>query len=191
MSYDSQYAPPAARSGSSANTKEVALSKEAVWNALVSGLGSRFFVINNMDKASGFINVSYSGDPEKYIDGGELYFKFENMRGPREYRFPASKAQMQYELLNGGVLVMVDRRLSLEGRVNIIVTEPGEGRSLLTVNTRYVLTLNVTGRNIMGQPIPPFSETISFNTGGEAKLAAGTTFRPTGALEEAVLSLVK
>jgi hypothetical protein len=68
-------------------------SKDEVWNELVAGLGAQFFVINNMDKASGFINVSYSGDPEKYVDGGELYFQVENLRGPREYRFPGSKSK--------------------------------------------------------------------------------------------------
>lgn len=191
VSSDRNYAPPSSKATVAPNFKEVERSKDEVWNELVAGLGAQFFVINNMDKASGFINVSYSGDPEKYVDGGELYFQVENLRGPREYRFPGSKASVQYETFRNGVLMSVFRRLSLNGRMNVIVSEPASGRTRVTVNTRYVLTLNVTGQNVMGQPSMPHNETISFNTGGEAKLAAGTTFKPTGEFEAAVLSVVK
>lgn len=190
VSSDRNYTPPQATSKAVQTTKEVDRPREEVWSALVSGLGSQFFVINNMDKASGFINVSYSGDPEKYVDGGELYFKVENLRGPREYRFPASRANAQYEAFAGGILMGLNRRLALEGRLNVVVTEPSPGRTRVMVNTRYVLTLNVTGQNAMGQPLQPHSETISFNTGSEAKLSSGTTFRSTGELEAAVLRLI-
>lgn len=186
------YAPPVAKSALVApNFKEVGTQKDEVWAALVSGLGSQFFVVNNMDKASGFINVSYSGDPEKYVDGGELVFKVSNLRGPREYRFPASRANTQYENVDRGILITVQRRLSLEGRMNVVVTDVVPGRTRVTVSTRYVLTLNAGGHTVTGQPLTPVNETIAFITGGEAKLTSGTTFRSTGELESAVLSLVK
>jgi len=190
VSSDLKYVPPKAAAVAAQNFKEVDRPKDEIWSALVAGLGSQFFVINNMDKASGFINVSYSGDPEKYVDGGELYFKVENIRGLREYRFPASRENVQYEVFNSGILMGVSRRLSLDGRMNVIVTESSSGRTRVTVNTRYVLTLNASGQNAMGQPMMPQTETISFNTGGEAKLSSGTTFRPTGEFEMAVLALV-
>ncbi len=157
----------------------------------MSGLSSQFFVVNNMDKASGFINVSYSGDPEKYVDGGELVFKVSNLREPREYRFPAATANSQYEVFQNGVLIGVQRHLSLEGRMNVVVSESAPGKTKVTVNTRYVLTLNSTMQSFAGQPIPPYTGTISFNTGEEAKFPSGTTFRSTGALEAAALALVK
>lgn len=190
VSSDRNYAPPRAPATATQNFKEVERPKEEIWSALVAGLGSQFFVINNMDKASGFINVSYSGDPEKYVDGGELYFKVENMRGPREYRFPGSRADAQYEVFQNGILMGITRRLSLDGRMNVVVSEPSPGRTRVTVNTRYVITLNATSQNAMGQPMMPHTQTISFDTGGEAKLTGGTTFRPTGAFEAAVLALV-
>jgi hypothetical protein len=57
----SNYQPP---STSARNySKEVNRPKDLVWNDTVAALGQRFFVINNMDKASGLINLSYSGDP--------------------------------------------------------------------------------------------------------------------------------
>src|ERR1035437_6283960 len=43
-------------------------SKDVVWKKVISNLSQNFFVVNNLDKESGFINVSYSGDPEEYVD---------------------------------------------------------------------------------------------------------------------------
>ena len=48
-------------------------SKEDVWKYLIPMLGKQFYVINNLDKNSGIINVSYGGDPEKYVDCGRIY----------------------------------------------------------------------------------------------------------------------
>ena len=39
---------------------------------MVAGIGDSFFVINNLDKESGFINVSYSGDPCMFVDCGRV-----------------------------------------------------------------------------------------------------------------------
>lgn len=50
------------------NARVVEKSKAEVWKHLVQKLGQQFFVVNNLDKDSGFINVSYRGDPEKYCD---------------------------------------------------------------------------------------------------------------------------
>ena len=55
------------------NTITVNKSKEEVWKELIPQIGKNFFVINNLDKESGIINISYSGDPERYIDCGEIY----------------------------------------------------------------------------------------------------------------------
>jgi uncharacterized membrane protein len=46
---------------SNPNLKIVERSRDSVWDASVPELGKRFFVINNLDKSSGFINVSYTG----------------------------------------------------------------------------------------------------------------------------------
>jgi len=52
------------------HAKDVSRPKDQVWNDTVAALGQRFFVINNLDKASGLINISYSGDPARYVDCG-------------------------------------------------------------------------------------------------------------------------
>jgi len=191
VSSSHDYTPPSASLSTAANFKEVDKSKEEVWNELITGLSGQFFVINNMDKSSGFINVSYSGDPERYVDGGELYFKVTNLRGTREYRFPASQANSQYEIFENGILSTVNRSLNLEGRMNVVVSEVNSQKTRVTVHTRYVLTANGFMQAVTGQSATIPSQTITFDTGNEGRTSAGHIFRPTGELEDSVLALVK
>ena len=163
--------------------------RDEVWNRLVAGLGEKFFVVNNLDKASGFINVSYTGDPEEYVDGGELYFKVSNLAGTREYRFPASRKFAEYETSQNGMLWFVRRNLNLDGRINIVVAEVSESKTRVTVNTRYVLTLSVNSQEVTQRSVLPHAETIAFNSGDQGSSTAGTQFRPTGRLEAAILEL--
>ena len=186
------YTPPASTGMSaSQNWKEVDRPKDEVWKDLIAGLGAEFFVINNLDKSSGFINVSYSGDPQQYVDGGEYDFMVSNLRGKRDYRFPAAKANTEYEIFQNGILMTLTRQLNLEGRINVIVTEVSRDRTKVQVNTRYILTLSVSGHDATGRPLRPSSSNITFNTGTSAHSSAGTVFRATGELEHSILAMVK
>src|SRR5262245_21227292 len=42
------------------NSKTIAKPRDIVWNASIPELSKQFFVINNMDKSSGLINMSYT-----------------------------------------------------------------------------------------------------------------------------------
>ena len=173
------------------NSLEVDKSRDSTWNQLIAGLSSGFFVINNMDKQSGFINLSYTGDPEKYVDGGELCHTVSNLRGERTYRFPASRANAQFEGMVGNTLCGFNRQLDLEGRINILLSELAPSHTRLTINTRYILSLKVTGQSVTGEQVAPYQETISFNTGQSTKSNGGTTYRSNGKLEETILEIFK
>lgn len=166
-------------------------AKVKVWNKLIKGIGANFFVINNMDKESGFVNVSYAGDPEKYVTGGELNFEFSNLRGERKYNFPATRAYAQYETMINGSLCFITRRLELDGRMNILVSEVDTTTTTVTVNTRYILTMNVTGTDAMGKSLQPHQETISFNTGQSGKSTGGGIYYSNGEFEKAILDIVR
>jgi hypothetical protein len=173
------------------NSIVVKQPKEEVWKKLIAGLSGRFFVINNMDKESGFVNLSYSGDPSKYVDCGELYYFFENARGPREYRFAGSSPTASYETMVNGMLCRVDRSMSLEGRINIIVQPDGD-TTRVSVNVRYVLTKKSQFLPVMGYPPPLSVETIQFDSkGSQVAYQAGTTCGPTGLLESEILSILR
>src|SRR5262249_34213685 len=125
--------------GRVANSKVINKPRDAVWNAAVPALGKQFFVINNLDKSSGFINLSYSGDPESYIDCGRIISHVQNARGERTYNFAGSKADQTYEVMNEAGLFFVQRKMSVEGRVNLVFEELGPTQTRVTANTRYVV----------------------------------------------------
>jgi hypothetical protein len=177
---------PSSRVSTVQNWREVDLPKDSTWTKLIRGIATTFFVINNVDKSSGLINVSYSGDPEKYVDGGELSYDFSNMRGARNYRFPATRASASFETMYQNTLYGLNRTMSLDGRMNILVSEVAPTRTRVTVNVRYVLTKTVSGQSVSGQPYPPESNMISFNT-GQSSTFNGVEYRSTGELEAAVL----
>lgn len=124
--------------------------RDAVWNAAVASLGKHFYVINNMDKASGFINLSYTGDPEAYVDCGLISSHVSNLAGPRTYDFPASKGDQAYETMGGGTLFRVHRTMSLEGRINLIFEDLGSDKTRVTISTRYILTRTVVQQAVGG-----------------------------------------
>ena len=66
------YVRPTSQLAPAANVKTIDRPREAVWNTSVPELSKQFFVINNLDKSSGLMNISYTGDPERYIDCGRI-----------------------------------------------------------------------------------------------------------------------
>lgn len=149
------------------NVKVIERSREAVWAAAVPELSKRHFVINNLDKASGLINLGYSGDPERFMDCGRIISYVKNARGERTYDFPAAKAQQQYEIMRPEGLFFLDRRMSLEGRINLIFEEIGPTTTRVTANTRYVVTRTQHVRGVSGPPATR-NDSIQFNSRQEA-----------------------
>ena len=184
-------APPVA-----SNSKTIEKPRDAVWNTSVPELGKQFFVINNLDKSSGLINVSYNGDPENYIDCGLLTSYVKNARGERTYDFPGARAQQTYEVMYSGHLFYIERKISLEGRVNLVFEDISPDTTKVTANTRYVVTRQATQREASSNIPQSRTDTISFNSGGSASFPASVTGQATectstGKLEREILSFIK
>jgi hypothetical protein len=176
------------------NVKVVDKPRDTVWNAAVPELGKRFFVINNLDKSSGLINVSYSGDPERYVDCGRVTSFVKNARGERTYDFAGAKAQQTYEIMNPQGLFFIDRMMTLDGRVNLIFEEVSPTQTRVTASTKYVVSRDLNVRNVEGRTAS-LKSSVSFNTSGGAAFPAGADGRgtecvPTGALERELLSVI-
>jgi hypothetical protein len=191
-----EYVRPLTEPGLSTNVKIIERPREMVWNSTVPVLGKQYFVINNLDKSSGLINLSYSGDPEQYIDCGRIISYVKNARGERTYDFAASKAQQSYEIMNTMTgLFFIDRRMNLEGRVNLVFEEIGQTTTRITANTRYVVNRTQEVRDIQGAS-RTFSNSISFNSGGGASFPTNAEGQSancvsTGTLEREILSAVR
>ena len=189
------YLPPVKSNGIT-NQKIVDKPRDVVWNVAVPELGKQFFVINNLDKSSGLINISYTGNPESYIDCGRLTSYVKNAAGERTYDFPASKEQMFYEVMGGGQLFHIQRSMSLEGRMNLIFEEISPNQTRVTANTRYIVTRQTTGRNIGNGMSNTNTNSISFNSSASASFPPafnGNTVEcvSTGKLEREILALLK
>lgn len=191
------YVRPNSQVAPAANAKQIDRPKDAVWSSSVPELGKQFFVINNLDKSSGLMNISYSGDPERYIDCGRVTSYVKNARGERTYEFPGAKAQQTYEVMNPGVgLFAIDRQMSLEGRVNLIFEEVSPTSTKVTANTRYVVSRKLVVRSAANGIPQSAADSISFNSGKGASFPAngqgqGTECVSTGVLEQEILSAIR
>jgi hypothetical protein len=168
------------------NSIDVDKSKDSAWNQLVAGLSSNFFVINTMDNKSGFINLNYAGDPETYVEGGELHYTVSDPNGGMlSYDFPASRASVVYQRTTNNLRQEINRQIELRGKMNLLVSELSPTRSRLTVNINYTLSLREMGET-------EYHEIISFNSGQSAKsLLDSAEYRSNGKLERTILNMVK
>ncbi|HYB09129.1 MAG TPA: hypothetical protein VEJ16_05630 [Alphaproteobacteria bacterium] len=174
------------------NSETVPTPKDEVWKKLVAGLPKQLFAINNLDKESGLVNVSYNGDPERYVDCGMIHSAMGG-GGERDYNFPASRAVQEYQVTNGFITAQVHRKMSLEGRMSILVQSVDANTTNVSVNTKYILTRVVTVDSN-----PPLSDTtlVNFNTGQSAVFPVtpgwpNVPCHATGALERVILEIVK
>lgn len=127
---------------------------EAVWDGLVRELAKNFFVINNIEKSSRIINVSYLTEhPEDYIDCGQSIRKTSRGEETREYKYES--AGDSTFLLEGGARDYfeysheIQRKTDLEGRINIYVAPVTESKSVVSVNTIYVFNNKYTQTDIV------------------------------------------
>lgn len=190
------YIKPTALVDVSKNSKVLNRSKEEVWNSAVPELGKKFFVINNLDKSSGLINISYSGDPERYVDCGRVTSMVKNARGERFYDFAGAKAQQRYEIMDDMRFFEIARQMDLDGRMNLVFEETEAGKTRVTANTRYVVQRKLTIVPLGGNFPQSFTDSVSFNAGSRgvfpaSKSGQGTECVATGELENEVLSLIK
>ena len=179
------------------HTKEVSRQKDQVWNEAVAALGQRFFVINNLDKSSGLINISYSGDPARYVDCGDFTVAISGP-GEKTQTLDGAAADAQYQTVVPmppyGITspIMVRRQMSLEGRVNVLFEAPTPETTRVTTATRYVLTRKILPSNTS----VPHIDSIGFNgneKGYFPRLGANPPLEcvSTGELEKGILSVVK
>ena len=181
----------------SANYRVIDKPRDAVWDASVLQFGKQVVVINNFDKSSGLINISYSGDPEKFIDCGNLTSHVKNTQGERTYDFPGARAKSTYEIINGDVLFNIDRKMSLEAHVSLVFEEINPNQTKVTANTVYVVQKDVTARRADSNFSQSWSDSISFKTGGSSSFrndinsAAETVCMANGELEREILPAIK
>jgi hypothetical protein len=172
------------------NSKTVAKPFDSVWDALVKELSSDFFVINNIDKNSRLINISFTSQkPSDFVDCGISTRTFKNARGEQTYNYQTADSATFTTTNQQGHAFNFRRHARLEGRANIYVA-PEEVGTLITVNTKYVLTVVVNGTSLDGRPTG--TETHVFDPSTKQSFSNGqVTCTALGNLEKRILNLVQ
>lgn len=171
------------------NTKDVSAPFDQVWDALVRQLSSDFFVINNIDKNSRLINLSFSTQkPSDYVDCGVTNRTFENARGKTNYSYQSADSSAFSVTNDKSIAFNMARKTKLEGRVNIYVAPIASGTSV-AVNTKYVLDVDWSAVSFEGAPGGNGRNTFDFST-KQGYSSSDLTCYAKGTLERKILEMV-
>lgn len=150
---------------------------DVVWKKLIQFSAKTFFSIDNYEKESGLITLSFgSSSPEEFVSGGE--WKYQGMNG----EFSGDYVEFLHKFY----------RAKLQGKMNIVVSSIDDNKTKVAVHARYVLTVPPT-QNSNG-------DTWAFDTGNCATVrvtnpAPGTpsnrTVCPTYVAEKSIISAIK
>ena len=194
------------------NELQVSRPQSEVWDMLVKELSKSFYVINNIDKESRIINISFSSTtPADYVDCGRSHRTYRQGDKTETFDYDiasstrfkvASRRQEHPAFSNYAVL---RRETSLEGRSNIYVapSEKDKNATVVTVNTRYIMSFKIKGEafaehfngNIIPRGLVPeqtFSIMFNTNQPGQYTGDDGKTISccSKGKLENEILSTV-
>lgn len=180
------------------NSIEIKEPFDTVWDRLIRNLSEDFFVINNVEKASRIINVSFSSQqPEQYIDCGTSMRSFNNIRGKQDYNYTTASSATYTTVDNRGLAFNVFRSTRLDGRANVYVAPSSEKTTTVNVNVKYVFGVKYNFTNLAGQAAGVQESSIDLTTKeagtGASGNPAGIRVRcqAIGSLERKVLEYAK
>ncbi len=168
------------------NTKFVNKPFDSVWDALVKELSSDFFVINNIDKNSRLINISFTSQrPSEFVDCGTTSRTFKNVRGDQSYTYKTADTTSFTAATPQGNVFNVRRSSRLEGRTNIYVAPENAGTNV-TVNTKYIVSITMVATALDGRPAA--TESFVFDPSTKQAFSNGSiTCAAVGAIEDRIL----
>lgn len=154
---------------------------DAVWKQLIQYSASTFFAIDNYEKDSGLITLSFgSAKPSDFITGGHWKASSSTINFDGDY--------VDYmSIHNNG---------KLSGKMNIVVTEISENESSIKVNARYIFTTPTQRSQYAVVPGTTWSfDTGNCNTSAVSNPSSGTgntrTICPKYKAENAIINAVK
>lgn len=150
---------------------------ETTWKAIIDHISSTFFSIENFEKDSGLITVSFGqGDPKEFIDCGwwDVKWTDQNLRSS-EFHGPYAEYLRQY------------LSASLTGKMNISARPVSPNQSQVRVNARYIFTAK--GNSWVFDS--GSSASISVNNANKSAGPPIRTCKPTYKAERQILNQVK
>lgn len=181
------YTPPAKQAFE--NSRHINKPFEVVWNNLVRQASSDFFVINNIDKDSRLMNLSFSSSkPSEYVDCGRSRRTFDNARGKQTFEYEAADSARFIITNPQHHAFHANRKTEVSGRVNIYIAPEGDG-TLVSVNGKYVLPVTVSYAAFAGGA-PAGQDKFEFNFSTKQPYSAdGITCYSKGVIERRLLDM--
>lgn len=180
------------------NTIIIEKPKEEVWNNTLLSLKILRLNLDQINKPTGVIAASYKGDPEEYVDCGQVHLKVTGLTGGEQnYRYPGSKRDQQYKTRRAGVLIHVHRTMDVACSADISMESINNNKTKLKVIIKYYLTRNIAYMDDSGLTMDEFNNSISFNSGEKTQFPSvssrdeGTICQPSGKLERLIMDMSK
>ena len=141
------YTPPSVSEEPIVNSIVIEKPYDVVWAKLITQLATTYFGIENYEKQSGLITLSFgASNPSNFITGGSVR---------------VSNIAAKYEGDYIGYLCKYSDA-DFKAKMNIVVTSLSDNQTKVTINARYVFTSYVKETNERN--------TWSFNTNGYDKI---------------------
>jgi hypothetical protein len=194
------------------NEIQVTAPYSQVWDKLVRELSKSYFVINNIDKESRILNLSFTTtEPTEYADCGRSHRTYTRGDQVENFDYPLAGSSVTKIALKNNEgpaffkYAVIKRDVTLEGRTNVYLApmEEDKNKTIVTVNTRYVLQVKINQRaysehflngNLYDRGEHGDAITYAFNTNQPVeKTSEGLTTKcaATGKMEKDILGLVK
>ena len=186
------YSPPTVPAKTS-NSITIAQPRDAFWPAFTAALKAGPYPVKNVDDDKGVINLSYSGDPEKFLDCGEIAGQSYGQAS----QSPAARANQTFQvILTTFSVYTLTRQLSLDSNVDVSVKAIDPQRTTVAVNTGYVLNRK-TALKVDEYEIRGVADSIAFNGDGAGVFEKvfpddePPTCRSRGVMEKEILAIAE
>ena len=145
-----------------------------VWGNILDHLQQQGARVSAANEAAGSIVVTYSGDPEPYVDCGWIVIHEDD-----EFeRMPTARSEASFLRRRSGEMVTLERDLTLDARMSMQVEPSGED-AIVQADSTCVLTKRIASSEGRG---PLHAETICLGSGQSDAFTSGTRCQPNGEL---------
>lgn len=186
------YAPPPDYSVK--NQKIINEPFDSTWKKFLQSISGTFFVINNIEKDSGIINVSFSAaKPSDYVDCGVVTRTYWGTEGSPKYVFNYADSQTYLFTSPEHLKFVASRQGKLDGRVNILFTPENSLSTKMTVNAIYTVSVQEAYRRnafVDNSYAGSFTESTTFTSQNPSN-QNGIICKSRGILEKRVLDSAK
>lgn len=171
-------------------------SYKQAWANTLQTFENRGYAVETADPSTGLIRLRVTGDPEPYVDCGQVVSEVATLRYKieRTYRFDAAARHTAYEQIMDGNIWDVVRDMHMDTVIDINLKPVGRTQTRAGLDTHYQVSRRLKFSNATHKPYEPINDTINFNylSKGVFPNGMGTSTEcwATGKLESKILNLI-